>query len=268
LGSSPIALAALISNQVDIAAGVGSVGVASHIQGYNELVFFSSLNNKINYIVYAQPSIADVNGLRGTRFGVSRFGGIGDFVTRYFLKRVNLDPRKDLTLVQLGNQPDITSALMRKTIDAAAFAIPYAFTIKKLGFREIADLTQSDGRYAGAAFMAKKTFIANNKRRMEAFVKSLIQGIHYVRTHRKESLQILSRYTRISDAETLETSLDYSVKNVWPKIPEIQPLDMNLIIEQLQETNPKARDIKPAELVYGELISDVVKTGLVEQLYR
>jgi NitT/TauT family transport system substrate-binding protein len=268
LGSSPVALAALIANQIDIAAGVGSIGVASHAQGYNELVFFSSLNNKMNYMVYAQPTIVDVNGLRGKRFGVSRFGGIGDFVTRYFLKRVGLDPRKDLTLVQLGNQPDITSALMRKSIDAAAFAIPYAFTVKKLGFREIADLTQSDGRYAGAAFMSKKSFILNNKVRMEAFIRSLIQGTHYVRTQRDAALRILSRYTRVTDKESLETSLDYSVKNVWAKIPEIQPADMDLIIEQLQETNARARDIKPTELVYSQLMDEVKRTGIVEELYK
>jgi TRAP-type mannitol/chloroaromatic compound transport system substrate-binding protein len=179
-----------------------------------------------------------------------------------------LDPRKDLTLVQLGNQPDITSALIRKTIDAAAFAIPYAFTIKKLGFSEIADLTQSEGRYAGAAFMAKKSFLLTNKVRMEAFVKSLIQGTHYVRTQRDASLRILSRYTRVTDKETLETSLDYSVNNVWPKIPEIRPADMDLIIEQLQETNSKARHIKPTELVYSQLLDDVKKTGIVEELYK
>lgn len=269
VGSSPTALAAVLADQMDVAGGAGFIGVASYAQGFKDLAFFANLTHRMTYSIYAHPSITDINGLRGKRFGVSRFGGIGDFVGRYFLKRVGLDARKDLSLIQLGSPANIVMGLTRGAVDSAAVPVPHTFTMKKLGFSELADLTaQSDARYAGAAFLAKRSFILNNKSRMEAVAKSLIEGVHYVRTHRRESLEILARYTRVTDMETLGMALDYDVKHVLSKIPDIQPEDLNLILEQVQETIPKARDVNPSDLVYGQLMSDMVKNGFVDKLYK
>jgi hypothetical protein len=54
---------------------------------------------------------------------------------------------------------------------------------------------------------------------------------------------------------------------IWPKVPEIQPEDLKLVLEELAEANPKAREIDPAELIYGSIVKDVVASGFVEKLY-
>ncbi len=153
------------------AEGVG--GIASYLQGYRDLALFGSLNNRLNFFVYAQPSIVDAAGLRGKRFGVSRFGGVGDFAARYFLKRARLDPRKDVSFLQVGSQSEMTPALTRGAIEAGVVSVPQNFTVKKLGFKELADLTQSGARYASNAFLAKRQFLIDNQARMESFLKAL-----------------------------------------------------------------------------------------------
>ena len=50
-------------------------------------------------------------------------------------------------------------------------------------------------------------------------------------------------------------------------MPEILPEDLKLVLEELAETNPKAREIDPAELIYGSVVKDVVASGFVERLY-
>ena len=268
VGSSSIAIAALFGAQLDVVAGGGIGGIAAYLQGYRDLALFASLNNRLNFFVYAHPSIMDASGLRGKRFGVSRFGGVGDFSARYFLKRSGLDPRRDLTLVQVGSQPDITTALVRGAIDAGIIAVPQNFMVKKAGYRELGDLTQTGARYASNAFLAKRQFITANKSRMEGFIKALIESIHFVKTHRPEALKVLSRYTRTTDVEALELTYDEYSQKVWPQVPEIQPEDLKLVLEQLSESNPRAAEINPAELIYDSLVKDVVKSGLLGQLYR
>jgi NitT/TauT family transport system substrate-binding protein len=268
VGSSSIAIAALFSGQLAVVAGGGVGGIASYLQGYRDLALFGSLNNRLNFFVFAQPSIVEASGLRGKRFGVSRFGGVGDFAARYFLKRANIDPRKDVSFLQVGSQSEMTPALVRGSIDAGVVSVPQNFTVKKLGFRELADLTQSGARYASNAFLAKRQFLVDNPARVEAFLRALIESIHFIKTRRPEALSILSRYTRTSDPEALSLTYSEYVQKVWPQVPDIQPEDLTAVLEQQAETNPKALEINPAELIYTAPIDNVVKSGFVKQVYR
>jgi NitT/TauT family transport system substrate-binding protein len=268
VGSSSIAIAALFSGQLAVVAGGGVGGIASYLQGYRDLALFGSLNNRLNFFVFAQPSIVEASGLRGKRFGVSRFGGVGDFAARYFLKRANIDPRKDVSFLQVGSQSEMTPALVRGSIDAGVVSVPQNFTVKKLGFRELADLTQTGARYASNAFLAKKQFLVDNPARVEAFLRALIESIHYIKTRRPEALSILSRYTRTNDPEALSLTYNEYVQKVWPQVPDIQPEDLTAVLERQAETNPKALEINPAELIYTAPIDNVVKSGFVKQVYR
>ena len=268
VGSSSIAIAALFSGQLAVVAGGGVGGIASYLQGYRDLALFGSLNNRLNFFVYAHPSIIEASALRGKRLGVSRFGGVGDFAARYFLKRSNLDPRKDVTVVQVGSQSEMIPALIRGAIDAGTVAVPQNFIAKKLGYRELTDLTQLGARYASNAFLAKRQFLVDNKARVEAFLRALIEAIHFIKTRRSEALSILSRYTRMNDSEALALTYTEYVQKVWPQIPEIQPEDLALVLEQQAETNPRALEINPADLIYEAPMDAVVKSGFVKQLYR
>jgi NitT/TauT family transport system substrate-binding protein len=268
VGSSPVAIAALFAGELDVMGGGGEVGVASYLQGYRDVALFASLNNRLNFLIYANPTITDVSGLRGKRLGVTRFGGVMHFAARHFLKSAGLDPAKDVTLIQIGNVQDLAGALIRGSVDAATMPIPQYFTVKKLGFRELADLSQSGVRYASNTFLAKRQFLVDNRTRMERFTKALIEGIHYVKTRRPDALKILSRNTRVTDAEILNLTYDEFAGKVWPQVPEVQPEDVKLVLEQLSERNPKASEIDPSQLIYGDLVKDIVKSGFVAQLYK
>jgi ABC-type nitrate/sulfonate/bicarbonate transport system substrate-binding protein len=193
---------------------------------------------------------------------------VGDFAARYFLKRARLDPRKDVSFLQVGSQSEMTPALARGAIEAGVVSVPQNFTVKKLGFKELADLTQSGARYASNAFLAKRQFLIDNQARMESFLKALIESIHFIKTKRLEALSILSRYTRTTDPEALNITYDEYVQKVWPQIPDIQPEDLTAVLEQQAETNPKALEINPAELIYDGLMENIVRSGFVKQVYR
>jgi NitT/TauT family transport system substrate-binding protein len=268
VGSSSIAIAALFSGQLAVVVGGAIGGIAAYLQGYRDLALFGSLNNRLNFFVYAHPSITDNFALRGKRFGVSRFGGVGDFAARYFLRRVDLDPRKDVSMIQVGNQAEMTAALARGAIDAGVVAVPQNYAIKKLGFRELADLTKLGARYASNAFLAKRQFLIDNKARMDSFLRAVIEATHFVKTRRTEALTILARYTKSNDQEALNLIYDEYVQKVWPQIPEIQPEDVKLVLEQVGETMPKALDLNPAELIYEGAMDNIVKSNFVRQLYR
>jgi NitT/TauT family transport system substrate-binding protein len=244
VGSSPIAMAAYLTGEIDILGGGGSAGPNAYLRGQRDLVFFAAMNNKFVFVIYAHPSITSTAGVRGKRVGVTRFGGTLDFATRHYLKLSGLDPVRDVTM-----------------------AFPYDLKAKESGFRELADLTQSGARYASSSFLARRRFLIENKPAVEAFIRAIIEAQHYIRTRREESLKILARYTRLSDMKLLGQTLDFHIRVIWGRVPEIQPEDLKLVLEELAEANPKAREIEPAEIIYGAIVKDVVASGIVERLY-
>ncbi len=266
VGSSPVALAALLGDEIDIQSGT-RVAVAAYLQGLRDVTIFAALDYALPFAIYARPPIKDVMELRGKRFGVTRIGGDLDFATRYYLNLVGLNP-KDVNFFQVGSVPDIVNALRRDSIDAATVSIPFNHVAKKEGFNELADLTRISGlRYALTSFSAKKKLLIVEKERMDGWVKAVIEAIRYTKTFRDESLKILARYTRINDPVILRAAYGQYV-DLWPKIPEVKPKDLNLVLEQLGQTNPQALKINPADLIYGSLIENLVQSGFIEQVYR
>jgi NitT/TauT family transport system substrate-binding protein len=267
VGSSPIAMAAYLAGEIDILGGGGSAGPNAYLRGQRDLVFFGSMNSKFVFSVYAHPSIANMAGVRGKRVGVTRFGGTMDFATRHFFRQNGFDPARELTMVQVGRVPDILSGLIAGSLDVGTMAFPYDIKAKEGGFRELADLSQSDARYASSSFLARRQFLVQNKARAEGFVRGIIEALHFIRTKREDGMKILARYTRMSDMKVLAQTYDYHSRMIWPRVPEIQPEDLKLVLEELAEANPKAREIDPAELIYGSIVKDVVASGFVDRLY-
>ena len=267
VGSSPIAMAAYLAGEIDILGGGGSAGPNAYLRGQRDLVFFGSMNSKFVFSVYAHPSIANMAGVRGKRVGVTRFGGTMDFATRHFLRQNGFDPGREVTMVQVGRVPDILSGLIAGSLDVGTMAFPYDIKAKEGGFRELADLSQSGARYASSSFLARRQFLVQNKARAEGFVRAIIEAMHVIRTKREDGMKILARYTRMSDMKVLAQTYDYHSRMIWPKVPEIQPEDLKLVLEELAELNPKAREIDPTELIYGSVVKDVIASGFVDRLY-
>ncbi len=267
VGSSTRGIAALVSGELDIMAGGGSSGVTSQLQGYSDMALFANVIQSFLFSVMVQPAITDVAQLRGKRMGVTRFGGTLDFVARQFIKRHGMEPGKDVTFVQIGAMPDIVVAVVTGAIESGVIGVPQNFLAKKQGLRELADLSESGSRYALAAYVAKRSFLAENYERMVRFMKSQVEAIHFLKTRPKEGMEILKRYTRIDAVDILKPAYDLHVK-LFPKVPEIFPEDLKLVLEEVALTNPKAKTANPASFIDSRAAKEVIASGFVEQLYR
>ena len=162
--SSPVAMSALLSGEVDVV--VGGVVKPEHraaIARLQRCRYFCRSHQQV-FSIYSQPGIDQLFQLKGKRLGVTRFGGSNDFAGRYYLRQRGLDPTKDLTMIQIGSQDDILRALLAKNLDAAVLGYPAVYVAKKSGLRELADLTQSGLRYQLTAFVAKRSFSPKSRR--------------------------------------------------------------------------------------------------------
>jgi ABC-type nitrate/sulfonate/bicarbonate transport system substrate-binding protein len=267
VGSSTRGVAAMLSGYLDILAGGGSSGITSQLQGLTDMALFGNIIQTFLFSVMTRASITDVSQLRGKRMGVTRFGGTLDFAARYYLKRHGLEAGKDVAFLQIGAMPDIAVAVTSGAIESGVIGVPQNLLAKKQGLRELADLSEIGARYALAGLLAKRSFLAENHEVMVRFMKALVESIRYSKTQPKEGMEILKRYTRIDAPDIIKATYDLHVK-LFPKVPEIFPEDLKLVLEEVALTNPKAKGANPASFIDVRTAKEVIASGFVEQIHR
>jgi ABC-type nitrate/sulfonate/bicarbonate transport system substrate-binding protein len=153
-------------------------------------------------------------------------------------------------------------------VESGVMSVPYLFIARRLGLRELADLSQTGVRYAQAALVAKRSFLKDKRDVVGQFIRATIEATHYLKTRPAEGMRILGRYTRTDDAEILKQAYDYHVHKLLSPAPDIRPGDIKLLLEEAALTNPKAKGANPQDFIDEGPVREVVRSGLVDQLYR
>jgi len=268
VGSSTRGMAALIANQIDVLAGGGTGGIIAQLQGFTDLAIFGTNVHTWVFSVYSIPAIKEASQLRGKKLAVTRFGGTMDFAARHFLKGQGLEPGKDVVLIQIGSSADIVPAMANGLVESGVMSVPYLFAARRLGLRELADLSQSGIRYAQAALVAKKSFLKEKREVIGQFIRSLIEATHYLKTRPVDGMRALGKYTRTDDDDILKQAYHYHVDRLLSRVPEIRPDDIKLLLDEAALTNPKARGANPQDFIDEGPVKEVVRSGFVDQLYR
>src|SRR5437763_12889692 len=94
------------------------------------LTAVSNLLGRANIYMMARTDISPMTGdlpsyLNGKRIAVGAYGGTPNNVLRYFLKKWNLDPRKDVTLIEVGNSSIVPASIKSKQADFGVSSEPF-----------------------------------------------------------------------------------------------------------------------------------------------
>jgi hypothetical protein len=81
-----------------------------------------------------QPEIKTPEQLKGGTVAVARFGGAADFVARYALTRLGLNPGKDVTIVQTGSTPERLAAMESRRVSGARWCRRRCLARKRKAF--------------------------------------------------------------------------------------------------------------------------------------
>ena len=105
--SSPIATAATLNGDAEIAV-TGAVGnVRAYVQGFTDLVFIGGIKNILTHSVLGKPEIKRPEDLKGKKVAVGRFGGNTHYFIIQALRRLGMDASKDIQTIQMaaGRRP-------------------------------------------------------------------------------------------------------------------------------------------------------------------
>src|SRR5262245_16206524 len=200
--------------------------------------------------------------------GVTRFGSATDFAMRYALDKYGLDANKDVAVLQLGNQPAQLAALEAGKVQGAMLSAPTSLRAKKMGFPMLADLQMLGLEYQHTSVATSRALIKSKPDLVKDFMRAYIEGIHYAKTHRKETLDVLAKYLRTDDKEVLDDTYESIVITLVPEKPYPTQKGVQIILRELGVKDAAARSARPEQFVDTSVIKELDSSGFIDRLYK
>jgi NitT/TauT family transport system substrate-binding protein len=255
-----------VAGEIDIGSLNGSSAIAAALQGA-DLKIIGNSGNKMVFSLYVRPEIKSVEAMKGKRIGITRFGSAPDISVRYALRKFNINPDKDLTLIQLGFMATVAAGLQGGTIDGGVVSPPTQFAIDKAGFKELISITDMDFAFPNPALVAVGSIIKTRPDVINRFIRAYVRGIHRARNDREFTYRALAKYTKIQDTSVLQKAYDFYMSKVLEKAPYINMVGVQNALDDLVKTVPAAKNVKAEQFVDHRFLDTLEKSGLMKELY-
>ena len=255
------------AGEVDIAALNGSSAMAAALQGA-DIKIVGNTTNKLIFSVYVRPEIKTIEDLKGKKIGVTRFGSATDIAARFALRKHNLDPQNDVTILQMGAMSSIMGGLHAGSIDAGLVSPPTLFAVEKMGFRELVSVTDMALAFPNPSLVVQGGILRRKPESVDGFMRAYVRGIQRARTDKEFAFKSIANYTKIEDPAVLQKAYDLYVGKVLEKAPYINMVGMRNALADLAKTVPAAKDAKPEQFIDMHFLDRLEQSGLLKELYR
>jgi ABC-type nitrate/sulfonate/bicarbonate transport system substrate-binding protein len=257
----------LVAGDVDIASLGGGPVMAAVLSGADLKVIGNNVN-KLIFSLHAKPEVKNIEDLRGKRIAVSRFGSSSDIAARTALRKFNMDPGKDITLMQLGTMSNMFGALKSGAVEASIVSPPTQFMSEKMGFKEIVSITEMDLAYPNPSMAVPGDMIRKKPDVIDRFMRAYVRGMHRAHADRNGAIKTLAKYTTITDTAILYRSYDYYMTKVLERAPYINMQGMQNALDDVARTVPAAKNAKPEQFVDLRFLDRIDKSGILKELYK
>jgi NitT/TauT family transport system substrate-binding protein len=255
------------SGQVPIGTFTGGAVVNANLAG-GDLVIIASALNVFTFVVMAKPEIRRVEELKGKKIGISRFGSATDFGLRFAESQWPIKRHRDFAVIQIGGVTDILAALRTGGVDAGVINAELAILARRDGFRDLADISKMGLSFPTSSIVTTRSYIKRNESTVRKFIRAYAEGVHYGKTQRAFSVQVMGKYMRNNDLALVNDLYElYIIQNI-PRIPRPAPEAVKTVLDQVAETDPRAAHLRPDQFIDGRFFQELEKEGFLQKLWK
>lgn len=262
----PTAAAALMAGEVQVVAMAGPAIVTSNLAG-SDLVMIAGIVNTFAFQFVTVKEITSPAQLKGKRIGVNRFGAAPDVAARYALKHMGIDPR-EVVILQLGEQSTRLAAMKAGQLEAAILLPPITTLAQKEGMNVLLDMSELRAEFQITGLASSHSFVTQKRPSASRFMRAFVEGIHYYKTRRKESMDIIARYMRTHDMEAVGATYDYFALKIVPKKPYPSIRGIKALLDLAAKDRPEAGKVSPERFVDSTLLKELDHSGFIDRLYQ
>ena len=181
---------AALAGEIDIALGSGTEVFTIRLAG-EDARFFFGISNFMPFKLFVHPNIKSPADLKGKRLAVSRFGAQSDFLTRYAISKLGLNPAKDVTILQIGSTPARYAALKSGSVDGTIMWFPVTLIATSEGYRMLADLNDiiTDWPYLG--YYAMANVLRDKRDKVARYLRAHVKALEWLKANPTGGVQIL-----------------------------------------------------------------------------
>lgn len=265
--SSTTNIAALIAGDVQIANGVAS-NVASMAVGGVTLVMPACFLSTLAYDFVVNESVKTAADLRGKNVGISRVGSASDVAAQVFLRALGLEPNKDVAILQVGGATERAAAFNSGRISGFPSSPGAAFLAKGVRHKVMMTMNDLPSRYEfpNLCVTVTQSYMQTNRDTVRRAIMAIIEGVHYFKTNKAESKKLMTKYSRQTNDDYLESSYVGHVK-LFERVPLVNRQGVEIQIKDALVRKPGAT-LKPEEIADNSIVQELQKRGFIDRLYK
>ena len=267
-GGRPL-MQALIAGDIQLASTGGITSVRAIVAGA-ELIIIAGYMNKLTYTFFTSKDITRAEQLKGKAVAISGFGTTSHAVTVLALKKLGLVPVKDVAIVQIGDQTARFAALQANSIQGAIITPPLTLLARNRGLNPLLDLTQAGIPWLQEVIIANNSMLRTRQDVVRNFMKGFIDGLKLWHTNKDKTTELLAKFMRIdikANREIIDEAYEY-MKTATEKKPYPSFDAIRLKLEMIAETDPKAKGVRPEQVVDLKLLQGIDNSGFIDALYK
>jgi ABC-type nitrate/sulfonate/bicarbonate transport system substrate-binding protein len=264
------AMQAMLAGQVPVGL-VGGTHVTNANTGGGDFTMILGLENKLDYIFVAKPTIKGAEDLKGKRVAIGTPAGSASLATYVSLDHLGLVPRRDqVTLLGIGGVPERMSALRSGSVDATSLSPEIGQVVVSEGYRVLVDLGKEAVPFQSSGLVVPRSLIKTNPQLVENIAKATVEGAAFVHkpANKEIVLRSLGRNLRLDKPERVEKAYQGLLANLpSPPCPSMEGVSAMLKLMAQHGLNAKASQVKPEEIADMSYCKKFEDSGFFRSLY-
>lgn len=185
---APLAIPALLAGETDFTAQASSI-IQSALKGV-PVKLVMQIAKTASWHIMVRPEIATPADLKGRTVAVTSVGKSAHYATAEALKKLGLDPTKDVVFVSIPEEAAMLQALKAGSVHAASVVPPFELVGKDMGFRDlfsVGDLFP----LATTAMSTTESKLRNNPDQVKRVIRATLKSLAYMREERQGTIDFI-----------------------------------------------------------------------------
>jgi ABC-type nitrate/sulfonate/bicarbonate transport system substrate-binding protein len=261
---------AMLAGQVLVGL-VGGTHVTNANTGGGEFAMILGLENRLDYIFVARPTIKSGDELKGKKVAIGTQAGSASMATYVALDHLGLVPRRDnIVLLGIGGVPERMGALRSGSVDATSLSPEIGQVVVSEGYRVLVDLGKENVPFQSSGLVVSRNLIKTHPQLVENVARATVEGTAFIHkaSNREIVMRSLARNLRLDKSERVEKAYQGLIAALPRRpCPSMEGVVSVLKLMVQHGLNPKAAQLRPEEIVDMSLCKKFEDSGFFKSLY-
>ncbi len=267
--SGTMGMQAMLAGETKIVAADGSSVVNARLRGAAVKIFIGMVNFYPNPF-FSTPEIKTYADLKGKKIAVTRIGSSSYTATSMLMKKLGLEEGRDYTMLQLGSTQNRLAALTKGLIQGTTLSAPESVIARNAGMKvlisgpELARLGITIQHQS--ANVMESSLHGEFRPTLKSFAMGYLEGVRQVYRSKEYTIEVLKKYTRVTDPEVLSASYDEAYQAI-DKEGSLIEAGIQAQLDDLAKTDPRAKTARPSDFFDASIINELHKDGFIKSLW-